>query len=280
MNASNPVTPVSPQPHGLMSLWDMLSFFAKELVELGEKLNEARLIYHFWDSGERSYETEDKDTIATTLRELRVVCAKLPLPVSYDRLRDAISDLPQTAREFDQLLRTIKVELQGVLLWRIPNERGIYYEHDGIFSPDARVAFPSAAQEARFAGNCFAFGLFTASVFHCMRAAEIGLRVLAGNLNVVFPHGDLNLEQWHTILLQCECKIRKMQELPKSTKKEEDLNFYSQAAAQFMYFKDGWRSRAAHVREVFDEERSRRVINHTCEFFEILAKRLSECPTS
>jgi len=135
---------------------------------------------------------------------------------------------------------------------------------------------PSAAFELINAGNAYALSLNTASVFHSMRAAEIGLRSLARHLSVQFPHGNLELEQWHTILNQIESKIKDIHNLPKSTQKSDDQKFYSQAALQFRYFKDGARVRVAHARDEFTESQALSILNHTCEFFEALSSRLKE----
>jgi hypothetical protein len=67
-----------------------------------------------------------------------------------------------------------------------------------------------------------------------------------------------------------------MKNLARGTFKDADLNFYSQAAVQFRYFKDAWRVRVAHARETYDETQSLKVFNHTLEFFETISTRLKE----
>ena len=109
-----------------------------------------------------------------------------------------------------------------------------------------------------------------------MRAAEIGLRVLANDLNVSFSDRPLELAQWQPIIDQMDAKIRGMGQKPAGLAKEADLKFYSEAASQFRYFKDGWRVRAAHARETFTEAAAKRVLDHVCDFFSSLSDRLSE----
>ena len=81
---------------------------------------------------------------------------------------------------------------------------------------------------------------------------------------------------FHPLLEQCESKINAMKQLPKSQTKAADLEFYSTAASNFRYFKDGWRIRAVHGRANFDEEEARRLLTRTIEFFEVISARLSE----
>ena len=109
-----------------------------------------------------------------------------------------------------------------------------------------------------------------------MRAAEIGVRVLAKELKVSFPDKPLELAEWQNILDQADSKIIDMKALPRGTFKDEQVNFYSQAAVQFRYFKDAWRVRVAHARETYEESPALKVFNHTQEFFETLATRLKE----
>jgi HEPN domain-containing protein len=141
------------------------------------------------------------------------------------------------------------------------------------------VAFPSASEELVAAGNGLTASLYTACVFHSMRAAEIGLRALGNELGVSFPDKPIELAEWANILDQAESKIVAMKALPRGTEKDEQLHFYSQAALQFRYFKDAWRVRVSHARENYEEAAAIRVFNHTMEFFETLATRLYE-PTS
>jgi hypothetical protein len=109
-----------------------------------------------------------------------------------------------------------------------------------------------------------------------MRAAEIGVRVLGRELGVEFPDKPLELAEWQNILDQCDAKIVAMKEMRRGVEKDEKLNFYSQAAVQFRYFKDAWRVRVAHARETYEEKAATRVFDHTLEFFETLATRLKE----
>jgi hypothetical protein len=109
-----------------------------------------------------------------------------------------------------------------------------------------------------------------------MRAAEIGVRSLGVALNVSFPDKPLELAEWANILDQADSKIVAMKLLSRGANKDEELKFYSQAALQFRYFKDGWRIRVAHARETYEERQAIRIFDHTLEFFEILATRLRE----
>jgi hypothetical protein len=59
--------------------------------------------------------------------------------------------------------------------------------------------FCSAAAELVAAGNSFASELYTACVFHSMRAAEIGVRAFATALGVTFKF-DIEYAEWGKIV--------------------------------------------------------------------------------
>lgn len=147
--------------------------------------------------------------------------------------------------------------------------RNFYYvepdkaKHHSLYLPKISDRFPLATKELVMAGNCFTASVPTACVFHSMRAAEIGVRALAKELGISFPDKPIELAEWQQILDQADSKIKAMSQLPRGTFKDEELKFYSQAAVQFRYFKDAWRIRVAHAREVYDDAQALQVLSHT-----------------
>jgi hypothetical protein len=281
-------------PGRLWSLWDMLKVYAHDYVRIGGKLVWSRQLFESierrWaltmpqedgkpeeiliETAPKSPSSEQLDDAKNSLQELEKSCRELNLVVSALLAKDAIEDLPRTAREFDVLISAFTAELKSHLFLFVPTHLAKYYEL--TLQSTITTRFPHASKEIVAAGNCLAAGLFTASVFHSMRAAEIGLRVLGNELGVFFPDKPLELAEWQQILEQAESKIKAMKSLQPKQHREEELNFFSQAAVQFTYFKDAWRVRVAHARETYEENPAIRVFNHTLEFFETLATRLKE----
>jgi hypothetical protein len=93
-----------------------------------------------------------------------------------------------------------------------------------------------------------------------MRTLEIGLAELADRFEV--PH---DRENWHNIIERVESKIRQMGPADGDDWKTEQKNF-SDAATQFMFFKDAWRNHVMHVRDVYDEGRATSISQHVHEF--------------
>ena len=258
----------------------MMKIPAEAYFDLGMNAQDARTVFmHFESEVKRGKEAtslseQDKREILTTLGQMRQLCAALDLRVSTNLLQMYQLEIPETERELDVVIHTVKAELRSIEFLFIPPHLAKYY--DVTFQSLITTNFPLASKELVWAANALAVGLYTASVFHCMRAAEIGVRVLGLKLGVTFPDKPIELAEWQNILDQAESKIKDMQNLRPRQHKDEELKFYSQAAVQFRYFKDAWRVRVAHARETYEERTAIRIFDHTLELFETLATRLKE----
>jgi hypothetical protein len=216
------------------------------------------------------------ETIGSLPRErgqLRSAFSTAQELVSY-----AYDNLPQTHREFDLLVRAVMAEVKKTFFLYVPSHVSKYYEWGAIVSDAVIDAFPKASQEIRHGGTCLAAGMHTAAVFHAMRAAEIGLRALGNKHQIKIKSGKpLELAEWREILDGLSGAALALENLPNSTPtKEADLHFLSEAAAQFRFFKSGWRIRVAHGRGTYAEPEAIEAIDHVRSFFETLATRLRE----
>ncbi len=255
----------------------MLQINPSGYLDFGSSLEEIRL--RQWLAENPHTTPDDPADIANavkgTLETLRQLASDFDLPVTKEILREELASIPDTYKEMTLVIRVAKAELKSKLFLYVPFHAAKYYERDDILSDTAKTAFPSAFMELKHAGNCFALSLYTACVFHSMRAAEIGVRTLGIDLGVTF-HFPIELAEWHSILDQIESKIKDKKNLSKGSVKDEDLRFYSDSASQFRYFKDAWRIRVAHARATYAEDEAGRVLDHTRDFFESLAGRLKE----
>jgi hypothetical protein len=290
MNAPEPGFPLGSNdaapwhPGKLWSLGDMLRIYGDKYIQLGQQIHDAMIVFAATDAmPEHGFTAEpltnkQSEKISESLREMLELCQALDLGTATALLSVSSADLPRTGREFALLVMAIYAELKGKLFLFVPPHVAKYY--DLILPSIITVAFPLASKEIVAAGNALAAGMPTAGVFHSMRAAEIGVRVLGKELGVAFPDKPIELAEWHNILDQADSKIVAMKMLSRGTHKDDELAFYSQAAVQFRYFKDAWRVRVAHARETYEERPAIRVFDHTLEFFETLATRLKEPPPS
>jgi len=182
----------------------------------------------------------------------------------------------QLKSDYHELTWRIQDEMAKILVMRIEKDRADYFDKVQLFGPEVATNFPSANYDIEEAGNCYATDRNTACVFHSMRVLEIGLRVLANDLQVTFPT-PIELENWNTIIEKIESTIRdREKQLPKGMQKSEEMQFYSEAAKEFRYFKDAWRNHVAHSREKYGETEAYRVLCHVRDFMQHLASKLKE----
>jgi hypothetical protein len=81
-----------------------------------------------------------------------------------------------------------------------------------------------------------------------------------------------DLETWGQVIGQIEKKINRIEQESRTEERSERQRFYSEAAAQFRYFKDAWRNHVSHNRAKYDEREARRVWEHVRDFMEHLAE--------
>jgi hypothetical protein len=193
-------------------------------------------------------------------RFIRQILSRLS-DMSYMRLHENII----------QLREMIIGELKEVFLIFIPNERHIWLEKAKAEYNQILQSFPSALDDCQEAAFCYACGRYTAAVFHAMRILEYGLGALSKEVGLTF-----DVQQWYDIINQIEKKIKEAQNRPKSLDKSDHLQFLSEAAKEFTYFKDGWRNYVSHGRSKYDGPQALSALNHVKTFMVHLATRLSE----
>ena len=268
-------------PIRLWTLWDVM-----QLVRVDELLSVIRSVGHhaFFANALKPGEQRDASCqlVEREFKRLRVLCADLSLHVAVAQI-DSILSLIELRREdlgrvgesveraSNMIASTIETELSLRVFVSLPPDRVPFFEARARFGNDVERAFPSASPEIAEAAKCFALGRFSASVFHLMRALEVGLKCLADQFQVPFAH-----QNWQTVIDQVEAKIRAMNSTTHGPQWKEDQQFFSEAAAQFLVLKNGWRNYAMHLHERYDEERARDIWNSVSAFLRQLSKRLTE----
>jgi hypothetical protein len=271
----------------LWSLQDLMDkIWADEYVEIGRHLQ-------YWIALEDDEDVIRRDmykSLKTNLGQILVHCKKVGLTVSASLIRTYLndtlapeeSDQPTShfARRVGEFHRCIQAELRSQLFFYVPTRRAKYavqFIKDKIkpgteirrFGPILR-SFPSIDFDLFEAGNCFAAGLFTASVYHLMRVCEYGLVSLAAAIGV-----DAATASWDGVLRD----VRRQISLRESTKPEgwkEDRQFFAEAAATMTNAKDAWRNSVSHIRRTYDEPRARMMFNSIEALMLHLSSRLSE----
>src|SRR3989442_11988820 len=71
------------------------------------------------------------------------------------------------------------LDLKEITFAYIPQPEAKYFSQEALFGEMVYQTFPDARDDIKQSGNAIALDMGTAAVFHLMRAAERGIRVLA-----------------------------------------------------------------------------------------------------
>lgn len=259
----------------------MLRLHAHSYIRIGEIVQDMNLVLYMNETEvapgllkqarNKGLGEEELVKLKAAMKVLHRVCTDTDLKTSETLLSQYLDDPPKTSGELSILVQAVKAELKSRLFVYIPDYRSKYFERDFEWA----TLFPTAATEAKEASNCFAFGANTASVFHSMRALEIGLHALAEDVGILTakPLTDMN---WHNIIDAIETEIKKKRGGSGMTSSDPKIMFWSEAASEFFMFKEAWRNQTMHVRKVYSESEAQRIIDAVDLFMRRLATKLAE----
>ena len=135
--------------------------------------------------------------------------------------------------------------------------KGDYFTHEIL------AAFPSTTEDLEEACKCIAFGRYTASVFHLMRAMEFAVQALASELKIANVARD-----WGKLLSDMSKQIEPM---PKSPERDR----WSESHSHLYHVKQAWRNDVMHPKATYTEEQAEDVIRAVRSFMKHLAPLVS-----
>src|ERR1700722_9663153 len=123
MNALRP-SPWNDPPHGLWSLWNMISVYAEDYIDIGRRIADARAHWGLRE-GEQNKEkiTEYDDWLREDIKAILKICETLSLKTSDALLRPRVDRLPASAGEFDILMEAVESEIKGRMFLYVPANR-------------------------------------------------------------------------------------------------------------------------------------------------------------
>jgi hypothetical protein len=229
-------------------------------------------LHNFLYQFETAMKGLDLPATADRLAKVRLGAGQ-PNVTTIDRLSADVRVLAETA--IDELKRPVFVHL--------PVDKSDFYSNVAVFYGESWKAYPSAQNDMTSACRCYALGENTAAVFHSMLVLQAGLYALAGHLGLAFPTG-IELQQWGNITDLIESGLHARQketaQKQKGQTKDQLLEFYSNTAMQFTFFKDAWRNRVAHGRKSYDADEAHTILVHVKIFMIALSKQVKEAAPS
>jgi hypothetical protein len=297
MSAPTPVAFAAIRPGRLWNLWDMINFKIGQvnavlaglnfLINMGitngdavAKLPGAHKAPELQtDARYLTILAETKDAVTRIIDQARPVLSPFKCP-HIDHAIDSLgwwlnTDNPSWGdlrMKAIALRNAIQTELKQYYYYQYPRQKAEVLRSWKDDWKSAICAFPAIEREAFLATDAYALGHDVAAVFYSMRILEIGLKALAADVGLTF-----DLQQWHNIIDQIESRIsEERRTLPRGSARNERLQFNSEAAKEFFYFKEGWRNHVSHNRADYDEHQALSVLIHVRAFMNHLASKFLE----
>jgi hypothetical protein len=176
---------------------------------------------------------------------------------------------PATLVVIHQQLNDLSTRLRDEFVSRkvvvLPLDKDEFYKPEKpLFGDAVSLKFPIISEDIAEAGNCIAFGRYTASVFHLMRALESVVQQLGDKLGatIVDKHGiDLD---WGIIIANMKGPVEAM---PKGIDKDK----WSESLTLLVHVKQAWRHPTMHPKQTYTEEEAKDIFSATRSFMRSLA---------
>lgn len=188
----------------------------------------------------------------------------------------------ELARDYKRIRDGLFAEIKKHKFVSLPAEGVKYFDQDKLFGDDVYEKFKSARYDIKEAGNAFAFQLYTACVFHLMRAAEHGLRALANDRQVQlttrsgspFP---LDMGTWEDVLRGLTDALEAVTNWgrPMGEIKTQATRFYTDAIEEARAIKE-WRNPTMHTRAEYRQGGAEQILDHVERFMVTLSSRISD----
>ncbi len=148
-----------------------------------------------------------------------------------------------------------------------------------LFGGEVLHVFGVARQDIIDAGNCIAAECGTAAVFHLMRIAEHGLRVVAKRLKAQLTHKGkrhpIEYADWDAVITEVKNRVKtRRQVLNSGPAREKTLQFYADVADQCEYMKELWRNPVSHTRRHYSVTEATGIMERVKQFMQRLAREL------
>jgi len=229
---------------------------------------------------------DEKKHIGSWIEYAKTICQGLFLGAALHRVAlftQKLAASPMTGMDYVAEVRALREAIEGDIAYIY-----FYFYQPAQAAPvlsfetdwaKALEKFPSIREDAFSAVDCLSLGHCTASVFHSMRIAEIGLRALARERRVKIKNKPLEWANWQDILTELGKKIDKIAGRHAGPTKDRALAFYQGALGEFGAFKDTYRNVVMHVRKTYDPHEAASALLHVREFMARLSTKLGEKDT-
>lgn len=200
------------------------------------------------------------NTIAKAANSLKANNAKREAKFVLEKLEEEGITYEEFRGFLDGLSRLLKGEIAGTKFFVLEPEKSRFFKRaPAVFGVQSVASFPKAEYDLEEAGKCFAAARNTACVFHLMRAMEIALQALCGNLGL-----EKVDKRWGFLLADIDGKLKGMP--------DGDLrSSWSLARSSLWHVKEAWRNETMHPSDKYTDEEAKDVLEATRAFLKSLS---------
>jgi hypothetical protein len=210
-------------------------------------------------------------------------CAESELRESEKKIRDLATvqfvDSKVTTSELQwalhELQRLMRSEMTTRKFFSIPQKFAELFDDPYPMMKGVSDAFPDAQYDIKEAYNCLVLDRNTAAVFHAMRVAEHGLRLVARKLKVSLKHNGkpqpVDTATWDKVINAIRSKIAQAHSMPHGSRRQKSLSYYADMADRCSYVKDIWRNDVMHSRRSYLADEAAAALQRVAAFMKLLA---------
>lgn len=262
----------------ILDLWEMLPLLASRLVACTANVNMFADRFTTWlRDGEKavSFRLTALNQLVVSIKEIEKTATELELPATRgaaERSLQALADvsisggmvamdsngLNAAAQSLGQIHTAFIDELRARPVFTLPSA-ALLAQQTPPFGTGVESAFPLAAEDIGEATQCLAFGRYTATVFHLMRAMELAVQALASHVGIT------NVDRvWGQLLSDIEAAIK---QIPDKAKRDQ----WSASHVHLYHVKQAWRNDTMHPKQTYTEEQATEVYRAVRSFMTHLA---------
>jgi hypothetical protein len=272
-------------PHGLWSLWDMLTFDAGVVIRALSALRELEEIIDNFQETEARKKTdvipeETRVQFRKRIGELLEPIERLNLKVAVVSLYELRSDIePENNVSYSFVADSIRLtaitlrrEISLIKTFCIEPAKETYYTIDfGTFGSEFEALFPTAIYELDEAGKCLALSRATGAVFHLMRTMEVGIRAVSRRLKIDDPTKDAE-KNWAVIIRKIKGEIDRLS----ARGKWNDKQFFLEVYASLDAVRTAWRNPTMHVETKYTDDEAEHIFIAVRGFMKKVYARMDE----
>jgi hypothetical protein len=209
-------------------------------------------------------QTELHSTLDRVAEGRGYFCQSLLNSITFQELRHQLTVLREA----------IEADLEKRHFAFIPSEKAKLLAEMPASWKQVWKKLPKCRKDSEEAVYSYCLERNTASVFHCMRVSEHGLRNVAKRVGVKLTHKGkpqpIEFATWGTVISEIKNKINVANLLPHGPRRNKQIQFYSDAADSCTFIRDIWRNEVSHTRKTYNEVEALKVINRVRDFMQFL----------